>query len=88
MALLDAANEIEMVLSLEVATCDRTDILSDKRMNNCITLIDHVGLPGMAETLRGIRDNPPPRQTAFQKGVRMSFKINAPQPKWGRDASR
>jgi len=76
--LIDAANEIDMFLSLEVCVTGRSDVLPEARRDNCIALLDNIGLPGMAATLRGVRDQveglaPVPLQTKTQ----ISFRIPA-----------
>ncbi len=77
LTLLDAANEIDMFLSLEVPVCGRTDVLSGKRLDNTLALLDQVGLPGMAATLRGAPEAVAgPALVEFQSGVRLSFRVD------------
>jgi Glycosyl transferase family 2 len=52
---LDAANEIDMHLSLEVAVSRRSDVHCHTKLRNFGTVLKRVGLTGMAETLKGLR---------------------------------
>jgi hypothetical protein len=53
--LLDAANDVDMHLSLEMAVTGRTDVLSGKPHSDCLELLHYIGLPGLAATLAEVR---------------------------------
>ncbi len=76
LCLLDAANEIEMRLSLEVAVSGRTDILGDEHLRKYQMVLEHVGLPGMAATLEGLgKDVRRAPAVPFRNGQTVSFSI-------------
>jgi hypothetical protein len=56
--LLDAANDVDMHLSLEVAVTGRTDVLSGNPHLDCLELLRYIGLPGLVTTLAEVRENP------------------------------
>ena len=74
--LIDAANEIDMFLSFEVPVTGRSDAMPEARLANCLALLDHVGLPGMAATLRALREEADgPNLAPFHRGFETSFRI-------------
>ena len=55
--LLEAANEIDMHLSFEVAVSARSDLMTEKRLCECHELLESIGLTGLAATLQRVRQN-------------------------------
>ena len=77
---LDAANEVDMHLSREVAVSGRTDVLAGERLSNCRTVLEQVGLPGLAATLDGLGEEVGARPAVpFQDGLTISFRIGTAQ---------
>jgi len=54
--LLEAANDVDMHLSLEVATSGRSDAISGRTLVFCQEMIETIGLPALAATMRTVRD--------------------------------
>lgn len=79
LALVDAANEVDMQLSLEVAVSGRTDVLAGKRMRDCQRLMERIGLPGLAATLRSF-GNGEAAMIPFEKSAKSSFRVKLTQP--------
>jgi hypothetical protein len=74
--LLDAANDVDMRLSLEVAVSGRTDVLAGKRLEDFRRVIEMIGLPGLAEVLRNLAEiDTAPQVIPFIKGRHISFKV-------------
>src|SRR5206468_12801492 len=64
--LIDAANEVDMHLSLEVQATGRTDVISKRQLANCNALLPCIGLPGLAATLREATTPKPLLPVAFE----------------------
>jgi hypothetical protein len=79
--IIDAANEVDMHLSLEVRATGRTDVMSERQLANCDALLPYVGLPGLAATLHQARKDTGLLPVAFQRGLTASvrFQNTAPQ---------
>jgi hypothetical protein len=74
--LLDAANDVEMHLSLEVAVSGRGDVLVGKRLRDSEELVEFIGLSGLAETLQMVRDQVVTLPIVnFQGGRQGSFQL-------------
>ena len=89
--LIDAANEVDMHLSLEVRATGRTDLMSDRQLANCDALLPFIGLPGLAATLRQARQGQTILPVAFERGLKASARFRvAPgaQPKQRPPANR
>jgi hypothetical protein len=56
--LLEAANDVDMHLSLEVATAGRSDAISGHTLAYCQQVIETIGLPALAATLSAVREEP------------------------------
>ena len=54
--LLEAANDVDMHLSLEVATSGRSDAISGQTLSFCQQMIETIGLPALATTMSTVRD--------------------------------
>lgn len=72
---LDAANEIDMHLSLEVAVSGRTDVYDEAKARTYRTLLERVGLPGMAATLAAIGAGDRRPAIPFKSGQMISFRL-------------
>ena len=80
LALLDAANDVDMHLSLEVAVSGRGDTLEGLRLEQYQKLLSQVGLPGLAATLREVHaEDTSMVNIAFQPDVRFSFRLPTKQ---------
>ncbi|MEO7635781.1 MAG: glycosyltransferase [Sphingomicrobium sp.] len=74
LCLLDAANEVDMRLSLEVAVSGRTDILAGERMANIRMVMEQIGLRGLAATLDSLGEGET-TMVPFEKSLKMSFRV-------------
>ena len=80
LALLDAANDVDMHLSLEVAVSGRGDTLEGVRLEQYQKLLDHVGLPGLAATLRAVHaEDTSMVNIPYQPDLRFSFRLPTKQ---------
>lgn len=74
--LLEAANEVDMHLSLEVAVSGRSDLMGGRRLGASQELLEYVGLAGLAATLpssqQGLVELP---NVNFQGGAAGSFRF-------------
>jgi hypothetical protein len=74
--LIDAANEVDMELSFEVAMTGRTDTLPDSRMAILDRLLPTIGVPGLAETLHRLRGTKAPWPgVAFHPDLKASVRF-------------
>lgn len=78
LCLLEAANEVDMRLSMEVAVSGRTDTLSGERKENCRMVMERVGLSGLAATLQSF-DQSQKAMLPFEKSLKISFRIKPTQ---------
>ena len=78
LVIIDAANEVDMHLSWEVAMTRRTDTLPDGRFALYQQLLPYVGLPGLAETLCQIRDSTAWPGVQFEPGLTRSIRFTKP----------
>lgn len=78
--LIEAANDVDMHLSFEVAVSGRADVLSGRRLNRCIELMGYLGLPGLASTLGFVREEAVAIPNVCFRGVDMSsFRFDGSQ---------
>ena len=64
-----------------IAVTRRTDLLTGTRLSNCEALLKAVGLPGLAATLRAVREQEARTLgLEFQKGLQASFRLNGLPP--------
>jgi GT2 family glycosyltransferase len=80
--LIDAANEVDMYLSWEVNATGRTDVMPERRLASCDALLPYLGLPGLAATLRQVRQDTALLPVAFERGLKASIRFTnaAPRP--------
>lgn len=73
--LVDAANEIDMRLSLEVAVSGRTDVYDEAKIRAHQKLLERVGLSGMAATLGTMTEWGQLPAIPFKAGQVSSFRL-------------
>ena len=78
---IDAANEVDMLVSWEVAMTGRTDIIPEPRLDAYDAVLPYVGLPGLAASLRQLRaDAVPWPGIEFQPGAKASVRFKSSRP--------
>ena len=81
LVVIDAANEVDMLISWEVAMTGRTDLMPDERLKAYDAVLPYVGLPGLAATLRELRaDAVPWPGTEFEPGMKASLRFKTSRP--------
>ena len=81
LCLLDAANDVDMHLSFEVAVTGRADLLSGVRLEQTQRLLKYVGLPGLAETLQAVNaEEVAMPDIPFEAGLNISFRLPPQRP--------
>ncbi len=81
LVVIDAANEVDMLISWEVAMTGRTDLMPDERLKAYDAVLPYVGLPGLAATLRELRaDAAPWPGTEFEPGMKASLRFKTSRP--------
>ena len=78
---IDAANEVDMYLSWEVAMTGRTDTLSEQRFAAYQQVLPFVGLAGLAASLKQVREGAAPWPgVAFERGIKASIRFRNDPP--------
>ena len=78
---IDAANEVDMLASWEVAMTGRTDIIPADRFQTYDAVLQCVGLPGLAASLSQLRaDAAPWPGIQFERGLKTSVRFGKKPP--------